>query len=158
MKRKLFSVCLLLFSVAAQASNEDINALRIHGRSGENVTILLDDNPVVRFEGSNLVVTTHMNVVNYPSADVVKFTYVSVDPTDVHNPNLLGMVFSFEKESLNVANLTPQTNVSIYAVDGRLICSAMTDANGCASLRLPDLSASVYIVKTSSVTFKIFRP
>lgn len=48
MKRRFLSVCLLLLSVAALASSEDINALRIHGKSGENVT-------------------THMNVVNNPS-------------------------------------------------------------------------------------------
>lgn len=158
MKRKLLSVCLLLSSVAVLASPEDINALRIHGKSGENVTILLDEKPVVRFDGYDLVVTTHMNVVNYPSADVVKFTYVNVDPTDVRKPDMLGTVFSFEKESVKMTNLAPQSHVSVYTVDGRLISSAMTDSNGCASLKLSEQSASVYIVKTSSVTFKILRP
>ncbi len=74
MRRKSLFVCLLLSAAAAQASYEDINALRIHRKSGEDVTILLDDNPVVRFEDGDIVVATHTNVVNYPSADVVKFT------------------------------------------------------------------------------------
>lgn len=158
MKRRLLSVCFLLLFVAVSASNEEVNALRIHGKSGENVTILLDEKPVVRFDGYDLVVTTHMNVVSYPSADVVKFTYVSVAPDGIRTPGLLDTVFSFEKESVRMANLSPQTRVSVYTVDGRLISSAMTDSSGCASLRLPRQSASVYVVKTSTVTFKIFRP
>lgn len=158
MKRKLLTVCFLLIFVATWASSEEINALRIHSKSGKNVTILLDENPVVRFEGNDLVVTTHMNVVNYSSADVVKFTYVSVSPDDVRTPNLLGTVISFEKESVKVANLAPQTLVSVYTVDGKLISSATTDSKGCASLKLPEQSASVYIINAPSLTFKIRRP
>ncbi|MDE5740153.1 MAG: hypothetical protein K2H92_07590 [Bacteroidaceae bacterium] len=44
MKRKLLSVCLLLFSVAALASYEDINALRIHGKYSEIVYHTCPDN------------------------------------------------------------------------------------------------------------------
>ncbi len=158
MKRKLLSVCLLLSSLAAMASSEGVNALMIHGKSGEKVTILLDEKPKVRFQGNDLVVTTHMNVVNYASDDVVKFSYVSVDPNDVSNPGLLGVVFAFDKGAVRMQNLPPYVRVSVYTVDGKLISSSMTDSKGCASLNLPESVASVYIVKTPSSTFKISRP
>lgn len=158
MKRKLLSVFLLLSSMAASASIDGVNALMIHGKSGEKVTILLDEKPVVRFEGDDLVVTTHMNVVNYASADVVKFTYVSVDPDDVSNPSLLGAVFSFGKDFVRMEHLAPHVRVSIYTVDGKQVSSAMTDSHGSASLALPEPASSVYVVKTPSSTFKISRP
>lgn len=158
MRRKLLSVFLLLSSMAASASAGGINALMIHGKSGEKVTILLDEKPVVRFDGDGLVVSTHMNVVNYASADVVKFTYVSVDPAGVGNPDILGAVFSFGKDFVRVENLAPHVRVAVYAVDGKLLSSAMTGSNGAASLKLPEPASSVYVVKTPSSTFKITRP
>ena len=158
MRRKLLSVFLLLSSMAASASAGGINALMIHGKSGEKVTILLDEKPVVRFDGDGLVVSTHMNVVNYASADVVKFTYVSVDPAGVGNPDILGAVFSFGKDFVRVENLAPHVRVAVYAVDGKLLSSAMTGSNGAASLNLPEPASSVYVVKTPSSTFKITRP
>lgn len=158
MKKRLLSACFLLSSVAVAAPDEGINALRIHGKSGESVTILLDERPVVRFEGNDLVVATHMNVVSFPSADVVRFTYASVDPEGVRAPGVPGMACSFEKDFVRMANLSPRTRVSVYTADGRLVSSAMTDGGGRVSLKLPERSASVYVVKTSSATFKIARP
>lgn len=140
------------------ASPGDINALRIHCRSGENVTILLDENPVVRFENLDLVIATDKNVLNFPSAEAENLTYVSVDPGGISSAVLPDAMFTFGEESLKVANLTPDTYVAIYTVDGKLISSATTDGNGNASLTLPGQSASVYIVQTPSVSFKIRRP
>lgn len=136
----------------------DINALRIHCKSGEDVTILLDDSPVVRFDNLNLVITTDNNVVNIASEDARKITYVSVDPDGINSTEMPDAVFSFGKESLNIRNLAPNTSVSIYTVDGRLVSSAVTDAYGNALLSLPGQSATVYIVKTPTVSFKFCRP
>lgn len=158
MKRKLITLCLLMLSVAVWASTDDINALRIHCKSGEDVTILLDENPVVRFQDFDLVISTDLNVVTFPSEQAEKFTYVVVDPTGISSPTLSDVLFSFGKESVKVSNLAAQTHVSIYMVDGRLISSAVTDSSGSAVLPLPEQSATVYIVKTPSLSFKLSRP
>lgn len=144
--------------MSAWASPGDINALRIHCRSGENVTILLDQDPLVRFEGLDLVIATDMNVVNFPSEEAEKLTNVSVDPGGISGAMLPDALFTFGEESLKVANLAPGISVAIYTVDGKLISSAITDGSGNASLTLPGQSASVYIVQTPSVSFKIRRP
>ncbi|MCD8235577.1 MAG: hypothetical protein LUD00_02750 [Prevotellaceae bacterium] len=158
MKRRFLSAILLLSSMAVSASIDGINALMIHGKSGEKVTILLDEKPAVRFEGDDIVVTTHMNVVSYVSADVVKFTYVSVTPDGMSNPGLFGAVFSFGNDFVRMENQAPHIRVSIYSVDGKLLSSVMTDSKGCASMQLPEPTAAVYVVKTPSSTFKISRP
>lgn len=144
--------------MSTRASTGDINALRIHCRSGENVTILLDENPVVRFENLDLVIATDKNVLNFPSEEAEKLTYVSADPGGISGAVLPDALFTFGEESLKVANLAPYTSVAIYTVDGKLISSAITDGNGNATLTLPGQSASVYIVQTPSVSFKIRRP
>lgn len=158
MKRKFITLCLLMLSVAVWASTDDINALRIHCKSGEDVTILLDENPVVRFQDFDLVVSTDLNVVAFPSEQAEKLTYVHVDPFSTNSGVLSDALFNFGKEYLKVANLAAQTHVSIYTVDGRLISSAITDKNGSAVLPLPEQSATVYIVQTPSLSFKLSRP
>ncbi len=158
MKRKLLALGLLLSSVSSWASTGDINALRIHCRSGEDITMMLDEYPIVRFDSNDLVITTSKSEVNLMSDDVLKFTYAHVATSGTGNQNLSDVMFFFEKEYMKVTNLAPATNVTVYTVDGMLISSAVTDRNGNASLRLPESTNSVYIVKTSSLTFKIRRP
>lgn len=158
MKRKLVTLSLLLLAVAFWASSNAPNALRIHCKSGEDVTILLEENPVIRFQDSDVVISTDHNAVSLPSDEAERLTYVNVDPTGISSAVLPEALFTLGRESLTVANLDPQTLVAIYTVDGRLISSATTDLNGSAVLSLPAQSSSVYIVRTPSLSFKLIRP
>ena len=133
----ILSLALLLPMLAMGADDAEIlNALRLHKASGEEVTILLKERPVVTFVSNDLVVTTQSNEVSYPSADIMKF-------------------ISFLGDELQVAHLTPATEVAVYTLDGKCVATATTDAKGAASISLSGQPAAVYVVKTSSVTFKI---
>lgn len=147
----------LMLSVVAKASAENVNALVLHLTSGNQVTCLLDEKPVVTFKSDELVITTHMNVVSYKASDVTKFTYTYADPTAISSVRT-GSAFSFNGNTLQVSNLTPSSLVSVYAVGGILVTSAKTDNNGSVVLTLPEQSGTVYIVKTSVANFKITRP
>lgn len=156
-------VLLLLFggALAFPAFNvysADINALRIHCKSGDAITILLDDSPVVRFDNLNLVIATDNNVVKVASEDAQKITYMNVDPAGITSTEMSDAVFSFDMESLNIRNFTPNTYVSIYTVDGIIAASALTDDYGNVTLSLPGQSATVYILQTPTVSLKLCRP
>lgn len=143
----ILSLALLLPMLAMGADDAEIlNALRLHKASGEEVTILLKERPVVTFVSNDLVVTTQSNEVSYPSADIMKFTYEAVEYSD-------GL--SHLGDELQVAHLTPATEVAVYTLDGKCVATATTDAKGAASISLSGQPAAVYVVKTSSVTFKI---
>ena len=80
----------------AHTYSVNINAINIHNKSGSLVTILLEEQPKITFEGNDVVLTTHMNVVNYPSAEIVKLTYLDVkDATGIDNFNSFGVVREF---------------------------------------------------------------
>ena len=137
----------------------NINAIKIHNKSGSFVTILLEEQPKVTFEGNDVVLTTHMNIVNYHSDEIVKLTYLNVnDATCIDAFRTLGVVFSFDNEVVKIQNLTSQTTVSLYTVEGMLVASGMTDAKGCISLPMPKGTQNCVIVKTPSLTFKIRKP
>ena len=149
----ILSLALLLPMLAMGADDAVIlNALRLHKASGEEVTILLKERPVVTFVSNDLVVTTQSNEVSYPSADIMKFTYEAVEYSGV---NGLAQTGSFLGDELQVAHLAAATEVAVYTLDGKCVATATTDAKGAASISLSGQPAAVYVVKTSSVTFKI---
>ena len=159
MKNKLILLFLLLASFMGNTHSSNINAIKIHNKSGSFVTILLEEQPKVTFEGNDVVLTTHMNIVNYPSAEIVKLTYLDVkDATGIDNFNSFGVVFSFNNDVVKIQNLVSQTKVSLYTVEGVLVASGMTDAKGCISLPMPKGTQTCMIVKTPSLTFKIRKP
>lgn len=157
-RKKLFLVAALMAALVARASSDEVNALRIHCKSGNEVTIALEEKPAVKFAGNEVVIATHLNIVSYPAADVVKFTYVAMAPTSISDKRSAGVVFSFGKDSMTASHLVPLSEVSLFTPDGKLVTVATSDDNGDAILQLPEMRTAIYIVKTSSTSFKIRKP
>lgn len=137
---------------------EDINALMLHLSSGKQVVCLLDEKPIVKFSGDDLVLTTHMNEVSYNSADVLKFTYLYVDPSGISQVNIPHCMFSLSGNTLAVTGAEPDSQITVYTVDGALVASAKTNKKGATSISLPGPSGKVYVVKTPVANFKITKP
>lgn len=158
-KTFLFLAALFLSTGAAWASSEAKNALKIHSKSGTDVTILLDESPKLTFQDDDVVISTQKQVLSYPSSDVVRFTYETVDATGLQSvASLSGIQVSFGETTVSVSGLTSQTSVGLFALDGKLFCSATADKHGFATLSLPEVAGSVYVLKTSSLTLKIRKP
>ena len=159
MRNKILLLALLLFSLTAGAS-DGINAMLLQGPSDFKFTILLDDQPVVSFSDDYLVVTTHMgDAVSIPSSLVTKWTYLKDDnATGVNNAARFGSVLSFDGKHIGMTNLAPFTAVQVYTADGALVVSGTTDSRGNVSLSVPERQGAVYLIKTSTVTFKISKP
>lgn len=159
MGKKSIILFLLQITFIVHAYSININAIKIYDKSGTFVTILLDEQPKVTFDGNDVVLTTHMSVVNYPSTEIVKLTYLDVkDATGIDNFNSFGVVFSFNNDVVKIQNLVSQTKVSLYTVEGVLVASGMTDAKGDISLPMPKGTQTCMIVKTPSLTLKIRKP
>lgn len=155
---KRIALSFLMAVVALSSWAEDINAMMLHLASGKQVICLLDEKPIVTFSGDELVLTTHMSEVSYQSADVLKFTYLCVDPVSVNEVGVQQSMFSFVGNSLAVSGAEPDSQIAVYSVDGALVASTKTNKKGAASIVLPEQSGKVYVVKTSVANFKITRP
>lgn len=159
-QRALLLLALLLSSSAGWAASGTYVAMKIHCKSGSDVVILLDDRPKVTFDKNDLVIATQTRVVDYPAAEVLKFTYLDKDelPAHINNVTFSGIVFSFDDNKLLVQHLDPNVAVTVCAVDGKTLASGQSDAQGRVSLPLPEVPGGVYVVKTPSVTFKFRKP
>lgn len=159
MKKVLFMfIGMILTFPVAWGSSGDGTAIKIHCKSGDDVIIMLDEHPEVYFNFLDLTISTDNNVIYIQSAEAKKITYLNAGTDGLVTPGVPDAVFSFDKESLSVRNLSPLTEVSVYTIDGRLVSSATSDADGNATICLPVRSASVYIIKTPFISFKLRRP
>lgn len=156
MKRLLVSF--LMAAIALSSWAEDSNAMMLHLASGKQVICMLDERPVVTFGDDELILSTHMNEVSYKSADVLKFTYLYVDPSGVSPVSVPHCMFSFRGDALSVAGAEPNSQIAVYSADGTLVVSAKADKRGIVSIVLPGQSGKVYVVKTSVANFKITKP
>lgn len=157
--RKLFSLLALLLSALTAEASDDINAMLLQRPSNFRFTILLDDQPVVTFSDDYLVVTTHMSAFSIPSSFVTKYTYVKdEEATGINNASKYGSLLSLDGKHISLTNLVPSTAVQVYTADGALVASGKTDSRGNVSLSVPESKGAVYVVKTSTVTFKVSKP
>lgn len=158
--KKLFSYALLLFALTARAASDGVNAMLLEGPSDFRLTILLDDQPVVTFSDDYLVISTYMGAaVSIPSSHLTKWTYVNDEQaTGIRNAARFGSLLSFDGKHLSLSNLAPSSAVQVYTADGALVATAKTDSRGSVALSLPERPGAVYLVKTSSVTFKVSKP
>ena len=56
-----------------------------------------------------------------------------------------------------ISHLPEGTLVSVYALDGKLMCSATVPASGVCSVSLHPFPTGVYVVKANDVTYKIMK-
>lgn len=136
MRKLIILLVLPLFSLTLRAYY-DVNAMQLQGPSIGNVTILLDEKPLVTFSGDYLTVATHMSSVSIPSSLVTKWVYVKNDTaTGIKGTGRFGSLLSFDGKHLKLTSLTPLSSVQVYTADGVLVASSTTDNQGNVSLSL----------------------
>lgn len=160
MKKTILTLSMLLASMGSAWANSGVrNALKIHAKSGTSVTILLDETPKVTFQGEDVVITTQKQVLSYPSAELALFTYEAVDATGINSVSAhSGLQVSFGEHTVSVSGLEAETSIGLYALDGKLLTSTLSNNHGIATLSLPEMPGNVYVLKTSSLTLKIRKP
>ena len=158
--RKLLSLLALSLSILTAAASDEINAMLLEGSSDFRFTILLDDQPVVTFSDDHIVISTYMGAsVSFPSSLVTKWTYVrDEEATGITGAARFGSLLSFDGKHIGLTNLAPSSAVQVYTTDGVLVASGKTDSRGNVSLSVPENKGAVYVVKTSTVTFKVSKP
>lgn len=156
---KKFTLCVWALTLLVMDLNaKEVNALVLHLVSGKQVVCLLEEQPLISFTENELVLTTHLDVVTYQAGDVRKITYINIDPSSIDLVDMPQHMFSITGGMLAVQGLEPDSEISIFASDGKLVVSTRTDENGTASVVLPNQNGGVFMVKTSIANFKISKP
>lgn len=139
-------------------STDSKYGLTLKFKSGEPVSYLLADKPVISFDGDMCIIECHdfKNIFEMKDIDFGSFgSLVSVESAIVEN---LTLDLSIPMEAA-VRGLQAGDSATLYSVDGRVLGSAVADKDGVATLDLSDVSkGTVCIISVNNLkNFKLIK-
>lgn len=132
-------------------------------RNGERNLFHLSEHPVVSYADEMFTLKTNQTEASYPTSTVRKFTLVDGEPEE--EPEVaVRDVRENAKSDLHYGEGTvemtggkPHSRVLVYAVDGKLVDTMQTDAEGRLTFSVNQYPAGTYIIKSETITYKIIK-
>jgi len=150
--KRFCSFMLLLLAWAIPSVAEQ--ALVVHLTDGQQAVFVLSGSPVLTTDGSEVTVTTTTGEkVAYALSGLDRFTLEDVD-VDAVEAVSSRTLYRSTAEGLQASGLQAGEAVRIYDVNGRLVVTQKAGTDGSVSL---PLRRGLYVVKTSSQTFKFMK-
>ncbi len=138
------------------ANAEVTTDLIVCAKDGTKTKYALTEKPVITFSKTDLIVSTKSVNVSYSLENFSHFTYENRNITSVEN--ILGpSSFNFSGDNLLFTNLSIDTSVSVYNLDGVLLISKLLAKNKNYAISLSDLCSGAYVVKVNKSTYKIVK-
>ncbi|MBP5258090.1 MAG: T9SS type A sorting domain-containing protein [Prevotella sp.] len=158
MKRIILSVvsCLLLGVATAMASNE----LVIHLTSGITQRfVLLNEEPVITFSGSDVIIKTSNTEVTYSMKEIEYFNYEDRIDTAISGVETDGVNngMSLNGDMIVFSGLPAGSKIYIYGAGGQLMTTETVGDDGCANVSLSDFQRGIYLVKAANISTKITK-
>lgn len=155
MKRLLLTLLVFFSTISLWAKIGP--GIKLQFASGNQITILLEDEPKLVFEKEDVVITTNRRTIRCESNDLLKFTYVNIGQLSIDEVATDDVQVYFTDEGVSASNLKPHSRLSIYSQDGKCVCSNTVDDQGNVSVWFTAQKGMVYIIKTSTASFKMTK-
>ena len=139
-------------SVAVQAAKY----VRVSGEDGSATYFEVADRPTVTFTAANLVITSSAQTVEYPLTAYRMFEFTDRTATGISSTEVTQQAVFRLGESISASGLQPGSSLTVYTSDGSLVGKTRVSQNGEATVSIGP-KKGVYIVKTSSKTFKFIK-
>lgn len=161
MKKTILAiVAIVAMALSSNAATQYSHSLDLNKKDGTKVSYLFLHTPVATFEGDNLKITLSATdeSVLHPIDDLESLTFSKTEVEGSVDAILPGsMAFGISAETLDASGLPCCTVVAVYDLEGRLVASSTTGADGSASVAIAHLPAGVYAVKAGNHSFKFIR-
>ncbi|MCI6823559.1 MAG: T9SS type A sorting domain-containing protein [Bacteroidales bacterium] len=157
MKHILILILLgLLTAPAAKAQSE----LVVQLADGSTTVYALSQQPVVAFEGDNLVITAGNANATFARAEVTQFFFrpVGTGIGKVSSGDLERRVRFAAPDLIVVSGIAEDDALRVVTVEGRTAAATIDRTAGIANISLAGLPTGVYILKINQTdTIKIFK-
>lgn len=158
MKRKLTTVIALGMCATAWSAS----CVVVEQTNGDKSEFLLSTSPEIRYVQNAITLTTTETEIVFASADVRK-AYISESTSSQGNDVELirqenaSYSITINNAIVSIRGMKENETASLFAIDGKLLCTAKADADGKAEVSLREYIKGVYVVKIGNQTFKIVR-
>lgn len=154
MIKKLFA-SLLLAGLASSIYAES-KYMTIDFSNGTSISFLLENNPVITYENESLLVNKDANTT-YSFDEIKNFHFTEDDQTAAKTviANSLEIV-KVDEETICIKNAEVNSDVAVYTISGTVASQAKANAEGQATVKLPQ-QTGVYVITAGKQSFKIIR-
>lgn len=137
-KKIIFSVSAALLAIPAAIAQ---NSLTVLQKDGSSYSFKFEENPIITYTETDLVLTTDLTEVQYPIAGIEKLTFSDGEVSEVEKT----------KEPASEETFT------VYDLEGKSLKTFKYSGNGDLNSATEGLPSGIYIIKSKSVTFKTIR-
>jgi len=147
MKKFYLFIMLLMGSVMVNAQTPT-TCLTFNFTNDTMAKFAIVENPVVTFDGTDVVVKTSQNLTaSYPIADVETFNFTQGTTAGVDELNAdKGYDVQFVGKSTIIISGSSVTGATVYAVSGARVADAPA-ADGVVTISLAELPSGVYVIE-----------
>jgi len=157
MKKKFYSLLLLLLAVVTAHAADAKWCLVVESAGGETIAIGADQKPVIKTVADGYELRYGETVTAFTWSQLKKVSIKETEPTAVEEVSMKP-AFQVTPGEVAIQGAEPGSVAQVFSANGQLVQSARVAANGSVSLSTQNLPAGqVYIIKTTKSTFKIAK-
>lgn len=142
-------------SLAVAGASAQVQYLTVNRVDGSQVSFALAEDPVVTNSATELTVSSSSSAITVPFTELKNYVFSSqatgVKATTAQPSHRI------DEGSIIFAGLHPGQNIDIFTTDGRQVSHHIADALGNALVDISTLGRGVYIVNTSTSSFKFMK-
>lgn len=157
MKKIYILIWLIQLSVFQIKASVDSYEFVVWTQSGEQIGYSLDERPKVTQELECIIVSTLKTRVEYSVDDVRKFTLNKIDDSGIDEVKQLMPTMKFNSNTLTFTGCIPGSEIKVMSVNGIILCTSQADNGGNIQIDISALSSGMYLLVTSSITYKIIK-
>lgn len=161
MKKKLYSLLLLLATVLTAHAADAKWCLVVESAAGETIAIGADQKPVIKTVADGYELRYGETVTAFTWSELKKVTVKETEPTttaiDEVKAETLKPLLRVAPGEIAIEGAEPGSVAQIYSVKGQLMQSARVGEDGTVSLSTAGLPANIYIIKTTKSSFKLVK-
>lgn len=150
MKKQLLLLVMLLLPILASADEAQIV---IKQKSGNETILKLSTNPVITFDGENMVVTSDVIQISIPLGDIDD--YVVNEGTTAIEPVTTQPQYS--RGHVIFSGVAAGSPVYVHTLDGKVVSKQAADASGKADVSLENLPKGAYIISSQNNSIKVIN-
>ena len=142
---------MLVVVATSYADNE--SCLIIKQKSGNETIFEFSTNPIITFEGEEMVVTNEFTKIYVPLDDIAEYL-VNNNASGIKDVTI---VPQFTSGHVVFSGLSKDTPVYVHTLDGKVISKQHSNNVGNADVNLEILPKGVYIISTNNNKIKVIN-
>lgn len=161
MKKRFFSLMVMLIGTFSAFAQDSTWGLEIKSASAETLLVALSQKPVISTSADGYVLKYGTETINYAWDELKTLRLVegvadAIDKVEFE-PEVMKPALNLQAGDAKLNGAKPNSPVFIYDLNGKMVMQTRTDADGSVTVSASTLTKGIYVIKTTTSTFKFLN-